>query len=211
MSMWEPEPVSPDEPKAEPKAFRYWPSLPQLGMLAFLASLTFFFGALIIAYVWILSGLPADSSQQRILIPAALWASTVILIASGITLAGARYAIRRGRIASYRRGVVITAILGLAFLASQAIACRDLFEQGVFVAANPRGNVFYTFTGFHALHLFGGLGALALLVRGSLGLVSDEESPLRRARNRAGIIAMYWNFVVVSWLVMFALLWWWVR
>lgn len=209
MSMWEPDSVSAGEPKGETKPFRYWPSMSQLGMLAFLASLTFFFGALIIAYVWILSGRPTDGDQP-IHIPAALWWSTLILLASGLTLAAARYAIRRGRVDSYRRGVLATAILGLLFLISQALACRDLFTQGVFVAANPRGNVFYTFTGFHALHLFGGLGALTLLVRGSLALTPDEESPLRRARNRAGLIAMYWNFVVVSWLVMFALLWWWV-
>lgn len=195
---------------AEPKnGFRFWPSLPQVGMIAFLASLTFFFGSLIFAYAWILWGKPLD---MKIEIPAALWWSSAILVASGVTLAAGRYAIRRGRVPVYRQWVAATALLGLCFLASQLLACRDLLSQGVFVTANPRGNVFYTFTAFHALHLFGGLGALILLVRGSLGLVDDQgEQPLRRARNRAGLIAMYWNFVVVSWLVLFALLWFWVH
>lgn len=189
--------------------FRFWPSMPQLGMIAFLASLTFFFGSLMFAYAWVLWGRPLD---MPIRIPAALWWSTAILTLSGGSLGVARFAIRRGRVTAYRQWVAATALLGLCFLASQLLACQDLYRQGVFVTANPQGNMFYTFTAFHALHLFGGLGALILLVRGSIGLAGDqEEQPLRRARNRAGLTAMYWNFVVVSWIAMFAMLWRWVR
>ena len=172
-------------------------------MLAFLASLTIFFCALIFAYWWTMQG---RTSLQPVAVPAALRWSTIILCASGFTLGWARRAIRRARLAEYRALVVATAALGLAFLVSQAWACWDLAAQGLYVIGNPHGSMFYMFTGFHAVHLFGGLAAMAFLLRNA-GLLRDgEETPLRRNRTQAEMVAYYWNFVVVSWVVLYALL-----
>ena len=66
--------------------------------------------------------------------------------------------------------------------------------------------MFYTFTGFHALHLFGGLAALGFLIWNAGRLADGEETPMRRNRAQAQMVAYYWNFVIVSWVVLFALL-----
>lgn len=187
-----------------PDKFRYWPNRPQLGMLAFLASLTIFFGALVLAYGWVIQG---RERLQSLRVPPALWWSTWLLCASGFVLIVARWAVRRAILPAYRGLAVLAALLGLGFLVSQFLACLDLAGQNLYMTANPHGSMFYVFTGFHALHLAGGLAGLALVVGEAFRLQQNGgETPLRRARLRAQLVAYYWNFVVLSWLVLFWLL-----
>ena len=187
--------------------YRYWPNLPQFGMLAFLASLTMFFGSLIFSYAWVL---PANIGAQ-VQVPFTLWLSTVLIAGSAVTLVIARWYIRRARLAQYRLWLGLTIGLALAFLASQFWACVILERQGAFeaLAGYQRGNVFYIFAGFHGLHLFGGIAALGVLVIRVIGWVNADEQALRRQRNLASIVAMYWNFVAFSWGFLFALLLYW--
>jgi len=193
---------------AEPAGkYRYWPNLPQFGMLAFLASLTMFFGSLIFSYAWVL---PANIGAQ-IQVPFTLWLSTALIAASAVTLVTARWQIRRARMAQYRLWLALTIALALAFLGSQFWACLVLERQGAFeaLAGYQRGNVFYIFAGFHGLHLFGGIAALAALLIRVKSWVDADEQALRRQRNLASIVAMYWNFVAISWGFLFALLLYW--
>ncbi len=187
--------------------FRYWPNLPQIGMLAFLASLTMFFGSLIFSYAWVL---PANVGAQ-IQVPPLLWLSTLLIAASAGTLAAARWWIRRALLPHYRQSLIATIALALSFLASQFWSCLILQRQGAFeaLAGLQRGNVFYVFAGFHGLHLIGGIAALASLLWTVRGWADAGEQALRRQRNRASIVAMYWNFVAISWGVLFALLLYW--
>lgn len=187
--------------------YRYGPNLSQFGMLAFLASLTMFFGSLIFSYAWVL---PANVGAL-IQVPLTLWLSTLLIFASAATLATARWHIRRARIHQYRIWLRLTIVLALAFLVSQFWACVVLEEQGAFeaLAGYQRGNVFYIFAGFHGLHLLGGIAALAALLVRIKGWVDAGEQALRRQRNLASIVAMYWNFVAISWGGLFALLLYW--
>ena len=187
--------------------FRYWPNLPQLGMLAFLASLTMFFGSLIFSYAWVLP----DNAGAQIQVPPLLWLSTLLIAASAGTLATARWWIRRALLPKYRHWLIVTIGLALSFLASQFWSCIILERQGAFeaLAGFQRGNVFYVFAGFHGLHLIGGIAALASLLWTVRGWANVEEQALRRQRNRASIVAMSWNFVAISWGVLFALLRYW--
>lgn len=187
--------------------FRYWPNLPQFGMLAFLASLTMFFGSLIFSYAWVLP----ENAGALVKVPLTLWLSTLLIAVSAATLAAARWWIRRANLARYRLWLLLTIALAVGFLASQFWACVVLERQGAFeaLAGLQRGNVFYVFAGFHGLHLFGGIAALAALLMGVRGWTDAFEQDLRRQRNRASIVAMYWNFVAVSWAVLFALLLYW--
>ncbi|MBY0504262.1 MAG: cytochrome c oxidase subunit 3 [Bryobacteraceae bacterium] len=189
--------------------FRYWPNLPQFGMLAFLASLTMFFGSLILSYAFVL---PANIGAQ-VRVPGTLWLSTLLIAASAGTLGGARWFIRRARVSEYRMLLGLTIALALGFLVSQFWACVLLEREGAFeaLAGLQRGNVFYIFAGFHGLHLFGGIAALATLLLRVRRWSEETEQALRRQRNLDSLVAMYWNFVAVSWGVLFALLLYWTR
>ena len=196
-------PSIPEESQASPSTNRWWPNLAQMGMIGWIASLVMFFTALILAFAIPLSDVEID---EAIVIPTALWISTFLLLGSGLTMIASRYQLRRAKIEQYRILLYATTALGLAFVISQAIGAWDLFQQGIYTQANPRGSAFYTFTGIHGLHLIGGIGGLLYLLASIRNLTSEEEQPLRKARLRAQMAAWYWNFVVVSWLVLFGFL-----
>ncbi len=196
-------PALPERSESSAVSNRWWPNSAQMGMIGWIASLVMFFAALILAFAITLHG---AETEKAILIPKALWISTVLLLASGGTMIAGRYQLRRARVRSYRRLLYATTALGLAFVASQALGAWHLLQQGIYTQGNPRGSAFYAFTGIHGLHLIAGIGALIYLLQGLGNLTASGEQPLRKERLRAQISAWYWNFVVVSWLVLFAFL-----
>ena len=90
--------------------------------------------------------------------------------------------------------------LGLVFVAGQVFAWRDLAAQGLFLNTNPSSGFFYVFTGLHALHLLGGVAALAyFLARGSRSRAWPSASALEAT-------SLYWHFMGVLWLYLLLVL-----
>jgi cytochrome c oxidase subunit 3 len=87
----------------------------------------------------------------------------------------------------------------VVFLAGQIAAWRQLISGGVFLAANPHADFFYLLTGAHAVHLAGGLGGLGY----ALWKVRRLD-----AAATVGAVAIYWHFVDVLWIYLFAMLFW---
>ncbi len=175
-----------DPTKAPPGAFR-------ILIWTLCASISAFFAALMIAYVWRAGTGPY---WQPVAFPPVLWLSTAIIVLSSVTFETARRVFRRGRPRLALRFLLATAALGLAFLAAQLDAWRELVKQGAYLMDNPHGAFFYIFTGLHAVHLLGGLIALFVLI-------------LRRQKLRREVIdvaAYYWHFLGVLWVVLFAVL-----
>ncbi len=174
-----------DPNKAPPGAFRIliWTAC---------ASISAFFAALMIAYVWRAGTGPY---WQPVVFPPVLWLSTSIILASSGTFEVARRVFRRGlwRLAS--RLFVVTATLGMTFLAAQLVAWRELVKQGAYLMENPHGAFFYLFTGLHAAPLLGGLIALFVLVFGR-----------KKRREIVDVTAYYWHFLSVLWVILFAVL-----
>jgi cytochrome c oxidase subunit III len=138
-------------------------------------------------------------------LPAILYANTVVLFASSFTLEIGRHRVasfmgglRSGR-ANPARWLYVTLLLGLLFVAGQYVAWRQLREQGLYLASNPSSSFFYVLTAAHALHVLGGLGGLARVIR-KLG-----HSVLRRSTLDA--TSRYWHFMDVLWVYLLVLLW----
>jgi len=146
---------------------------------------------------------------QHIHIPPLLWLSTALILASSWTIESARGGLERRNSKRYAGWLELTLAIGLAFLASQIFALRELIAQGVYLRHNPHSSLFYVVTGAHGIHLLGGMAALCyLLLRASV----RPESVLfdfRRQRSRAAVSALYWHFLTVLWLGLFLglLLW----
>ena len=146
---------------------------------------------------------------QHIRVPRLLWLSTALILASSWTLECARGFLERKNSYRYAHWLELTLGIGLAFLASQLLALRELVTQGIYLRHNPHSSLFYVLTGAHGIHLLGGMAALCyLLLRASL----RPESVLldyRRQRTRAAVSALYWHFLTVLWLGLFLslLLW----
>ena len=116
--------------------FRSSPSVYQIGMIAALFSIATLFIALVLAYGL---QLRAQSTWQRVHIPAMLWVSTALLAASSTSFEVGRRALRHGFAQRYIRSLGITILLGLAFIASQLLSWQELKQQGVYVEANLHG------------------------------------------------------------------------
>jgi len=97
--------------------------------------------------------------------------------------------------------VGITALLGLTFLAGQALAWRQLTQRGYLLASNPANSFFYLLTGLHALHLLGGVLALGYAV-----LTGFLPRPLQRKRVVVDVAAWYWHFMGMLWVYVFAVI-----
>lgn len=178
-------------------------SLGTMGMVLTLVSIACFFGALVIAYAFIL---PDQPTRASIAIPWVFWLSTGLMLVSSLTLQVARRALWRARLGEYRRQLFGTIGLGYLFLAAQIAGAWLLLARGVTISGNPQGNMFYVFSFIHGAHLIGGIGGMHWLYSRSKRLVDGEEQPLRRHRMEARLTAMYWHFMGVLWIGLFAFL-----
>jgi cytochrome c oxidase subunit 3 len=90
--------------------------------------------------------------------------------------------------------LVITLVLGLAFVGGQYLAWRKLAALGLFLATNPNSSFFYVFTGLHAVHVLGGIVALTYLV----AKLAWSRGTVRRSTYAS--TAIYWHFMGSLWL-----------
>ena len=185
---------------------RYVPGAGLFAMRFVLVSITTLFVTIGVAYF---ARSRSSVNWQHIPVPRLLWLSTALILASGWTLESGRASLESKNSTRYAHWLELTLGIGLAFLASQVLALRELMAQGIFLRNNPHSSLFYVVTSAHGIHLLGGMAALCyLLLRASL----RPESVLfdfRRQRTRAAVSALYWHFLTVLWLGLFlALLLW---
>jgi len=178
-------------------------SLGTMGMLLTLASIACFFGALVVAYAFIL---PDKPTRASIAIPWFFWLSTALMLVSSGTLQWARRALRRAQFLLYRHRLLVTIAMGYLFLVAQIAGAWLLLASGVTISGNPQGNMFYVFSFIHGAHLIGGIGGMHWLYGRSKKLEDGEEQPLRRHRMEARLTGMYWHFMGVLWIGLFAFL-----
>jgi cytochrome c oxidase subunit 3 len=170
-----------------------------VGMLLFIASEVMFFAGLFATYFnarattsgpW---GPPAGSHGLDLPLAAAL---TAILVSSSFTMQFGVWAIRRGDVGKLRMWTAITLVLGVLFLAGQLY---DYSTLGFGIADGVFGTTFYTLTGFHGAHVFGGAVGLTIILARAVG---GQFS----ARNHVAVeaVSMYWHFVDVVWIGVFS-------
>jgi cytochrome c oxidase subunit 3 len=168
-----------------------------VGMAIFLGAIAMLFAALFFAYAVMRAQAPAWPPAGQAPLPrVALGLNTLALLAASLALRGARAAGDRGEEAVARRRSLAALALGVGFLVAQIVVWRSLVRAGAGPASGIYGSVFFAISGFHALHVVGGIGALALLA-----LVPGRFA-VGRAR-RLGLCALYWDFVLAVWLIFY--------
>ncbi len=143
-------------------------------------------------------------------IPLMLWINTAVLLMSSAAMEWTRASARWDSLDEVRTALTVTTALGIAFLVGQVIAWQQLVAAGIYMTTNPHIAFFYLFTGTHAVHLVGGVGALLYaLWKVRRGAASDEQVPAGGAAAAlVGPVATYWHFVDSLWLYLFVLLFW---
>ena len=180
-------------------------SNPILGMILFITSEVMFFSGLFAAYFATRAANANDWPPrvfEGILDPLGLiMIATIILVASSFTCQFAVWSIRRGDRRGFIRNTAITFILGVIFLGMQAIDYAILFGEGMTLGSGPFGTTYFTLTGFHGAHVFGGVLMLGvILYRGMAGQFSARHHDAVEA------VSLYWHFVDVVWILLFSIL-----
>jgi heme/copper-type cytochrome/quinol oxidase subunit 3 len=179
-----------------------WQGIPttKFAMWLFLASEVMFFAGLIGAYVVLRGSAPDWPVVSNILNVPLVAGNTFILIVSSVTMVRALAAIEDGDPNGMRRMLIATAVLGIVFLSIQAVEWSALMSEGTTVSTDLFGSVFFTLTGFHGLHVLGGVVALLYtLVKAFRGHFTQAS------HGGVELMGLYWHFVDVVWIFLFTI------
>ena len=135
--------------------------------------------------------------------------STIVLLVSSPVVAQARRLYRADDLPNLARCLGATLLLGSIFCGLQLAGWRELMQQGVFFKDDPTGTYVYLISGVHIAHIAGGLLYLLALLLRTLHAARDGVRTLVFIRNpyhrrQLQAITVYWHFVDVIWLVLFA-------
>jgi heme/copper-type cytochrome/quinol oxidase subunit 3 len=190
----------PEEQEEEPEHGAM--SVGMMGMYIFLASEVMFFGSLFATYFYLFGshplGWPPRGTEPVHWFPIP-WVNTFILVTSGVTCHFAADAVARDNRARFFLLLVATIVLGAFFEVGQAY--EFLTAHISFSGSNQFSSAFFTMTGFHGLHVMGGLIFLTLV----LGRALKGQF---NSRHHVAVAAatLYWHFVDVVWIFLFGIL-----
>ena len=180
-----------------------------LGMLLFIGSELMFFAGLFAAYFNARAAALAQGQAwpppglQHVISPTFVpILATVILVASSGTMQYGLSRIQKGDRTGMNRALAITLLMGIAFLGMQAFDYYELLvEHGFGINSGIYGTLFFTMTGFHGAHVFGGVVGIAIiLLRGVTGQFSAKHHIAVEA------VSAYWHFVDIVWIFLFSTL-----
>jgi heme/copper-type cytochrome/quinol oxidase subunit 3 len=173
----------------------------RIAVVVLLVAESMFFSGLISAYLVLRGITPAWPPANLPRLPLGVtWLNTVVLMASGVSMIGAVRAARRDDQRALRRGLAITGLLGVIFLAVQGSEWVQLIHHGLTLSAGMYGATFYALIGTHAAHV---VGAVAWL--GIVGWWAHRGRFVGGKDSAVEACAIYWVFVCALWLALFAL------
>ncbi|APE34073.1 cytochrome B [Nocardia mangyaensis] len=176
------------------------PNMVSVGTIIWLSSELMFFAGLFAMYfvaraqangAW-----PPEPTELNLALAVPV---TTVLILSSFTCQMGVFAAERGDVFGLRRWYTITLIMGTFFVLGQAYEYYHLANHGTTIAGSSYGSVFYITTGFHGLHVIGGLIAFVfLLIRTKLSKFTPAQA------TAAIVVSYYWHFVDIVWIGLFA-------
>jgi cytochrome c oxidase subunit III len=188
------------------------PSMVSVGTIVWLASELMFFAALFACYFTIRAVSPDLWTQETAKLNVTFAAiNTTVLVLSSVSCQLGVFAAERGQVGrsgsvlqvgnwGLREWFVLTYIMGSFFIAGQALEYAELVRENVTIPSSPYGSIFYLATGFHGLHVTGGLVAfLFVLGRTFMARTFTHEQAVT-----AIVVSYYWHFVDVVWIGLFA-------
>ena len=177
------------------------PNMVSVGVIVWLASELMFFAGLFGIYFTVRAQTDGEwpPAPTELNVTYAL-VFTIILVASSFTCQFGVFAAERGDVFALRRWYLFSFLLGLIFVLGQANEYRNLVtHEETTLASSPYGTVFYLTTGFHGLHVIGGLVAFLLLVwRTKISKFTPAQA------TSAIVVSYYWHFVDIVWIGLFA-------
>jgi len=176
------------------------PNMVSIGTIVWLSSELMFFAALFAMYFTMRAVNPevwaADS--QLLNVPFAS-VNTTILVLSSVTCQLGVFAAERGDVKGLRRWFIITFLMGAVFIGGQVFEYAELAHYGLTLSSSAYGSAFFLTTGFHGLHVTGGLIAFLFV----LATTYVTKRFTHDQATRAIVVSYYWHFVDVVWIALF--------
>jgi cytochrome c oxidase subunit 3 len=177
------------------------PNLVSVGTIVWLSSELMFFAALFAIYFTHRSVAPDLWTERTELLNIPFSATnTTILVLSSVTCQLGVFAAERGDVEGLRRWFVVTFLMGAFFIGGQVYEYAELIREGLTLSSDAYGTSFYLTTGFHGLHVTGGLIAFLLV----LGRTFVARRFTHEQATSAIVVSYYWHFVDVVWIGLFA-------
>jgi cytochrome c oxidase subunit 3 len=187
------------------------PNVVAVGTIVWLGSEVMFFAGLFAIYFTLKSTSPDlwAAETQHLNIPYAA-TNTLVLVLSSVTCQFGVFAAERmqprrvgGALQFWRWGMVewftLTYLMGAIFVSGQVLEYATLVSEGISLSSNAYGSAFYLTTGFHALHVTGGLIAFLLVI----GRAFAVKIFGHKEATSAIVVSYYWHFVDVVWIGLF--------
>ncbi len=168
--------------KIHPHKFTLWIAI---------GSITMMFAGLTSAYI-------IKRNQPNWLVfdlPAIFWFSTAAILASSVTMWLTLRSFRQHEMAAYRRMLMITFALGIAFVVLQVTGFAQLWKQGITLTKNVSISFLYPIIGLHAVHVIGGVVALAVMFLKAFSRRQKIYSAVP-----VEMMSTYWHFVDLLWI-----------
>ncbi|TXH43316.1 MAG: heme-copper oxidase subunit III [Actinobacteria bacterium] len=179
------------------------PNLVAVGTMVWLASELMFFAALFAMYFTLRSVNPEvwkhDAGMLNVPFAAV---NTTILVLSSVTCQLGVFAAERGDVKNLRKWFIITFIMGAIFIGGQVTEYAALVHEGLTLNSSAYGSAFYLTTGFHGLHVTGGLIAFLFV----LGRTYAAKRFTHNEATSAVVVSYYWHFVDVVWIALFTVI-----
>ena len=127
-------------------------------------------------------------------------ASSFILLMSSLTMVLAHKAVSEANYKNLKIWLAATAALGSTFIAGQVYEFTVFFREGIEYDGNLFGSAFYTLTGFHGVHVTGGiLMLISLLILAFRGKLQQDRA------ETVELVGLYWHFVDIVWVLIFTI------
>jgi cytochrome c oxidase subunit 3 len=171
-----------------------------IGTIVWLSSELMFFAALFAMYFTLRAVNPELWAQETQLLNVPFASvNTTVLVLSSVTCQLGVFAAERGDVKGLRRWFIITFLMGAFFIAGQVTEYASLVREGLTMSSNAYGSAFYLTTGFHGLHVTGGLVAFLFV----LATTFVAKRFTHDQATRAIVTSYYWHFVDVVWIALF--------
>jgi heme/copper-type cytochrome/quinol oxidase subunit 3 len=172
----------------------------RLGVWALIASEIIIFAGLLGSFMLMRAVRPEWTGEAAHLSLVAGTINSLLLLASNFFMMKAAGAVDARRNDQLRNYLLLTILLGAAFLGVKAWEYSTEFAHGYFPSTNSFWSFYFLLTGVHALHILGGLVAIGMLLARTLA------GTLEPLKGRVALTGLYWSFVELVWIFLFPLL-----
>jgi cytochrome c oxidase subunit 3 len=169
----------------------------KFGLWLFMVSVCMVFAAWTSAYIVRQS----DGNWFVFELPSTFWITSALIVISSATMHWAYRAARKNNLEVTKVAISITAVLGVAFLVGQFIAWGEMVERNAHFVGNPSGSFVYVISGFHGLHIIGGVIFLLIVLSAAFRYRVHSTN-----LTQIEMCGTYWHFLGALWLYLFVFL-----